>query len=72
MQVLLQTRRLTWRILVEELLNVQVKVSEQRPRHFGTWREGRRDDLVCNFVWGVTAEKAPTGVLGCACVRAHV
>jgi hypothetical protein len=74
MQVLLQGRRLTIAkslpftpILVEELLNFQVKVTESANETFGTWREGRHDDLVLAIACAAwAAERAPMGVLGCA------
>jgi hypothetical protein len=74
LQVLLQRRRLTVAkslpftpILVEELLNFQVKVTESANETFGAWREGRHDDLVLAIAcsaWAV--EHALLGVLGCA------
>ena len=72
MQVLLQGRRLTVAkslafapILVEELLNFQVKITESANETFGTWREGRHDDLVLAIACAAwVAENAPVGRLG--------
>jgi hypothetical protein len=72
MQVLLQGRRLTVAnslpftpILVEELLNFQVKVTDAANETFGTWREERHDDLVLAIACAAwAAENAPTGRLG--------
>jgi hypothetical protein len=54
--VFLQGRRLTVAkslafapILVEELLNCQVKITESANETFGTWHEGRHDDLALAF-----------------------
>jgi hypothetical protein len=74
MQVLLHGRRLTVAkslpftpILVEELLNFQVKITEAANETFGTWREGRHDDLVLAIACAAwAAEHVPMGVLGCA------
>jgi hypothetical protein len=74
LQVLLQGRRLTVSkslpftpILVEELLNFRVKVTESANETFGTWREGRHDDLVLAIACAAwTAEHAPMGMLGLA------
>jgi hypothetical protein len=53
-------------ILVEELLNFQVKVTEAANETFGTWRAGRHDDLVLAIAFAAwAAENAPMGVLGC-------
>jgi hypothetical protein len=67
MQVLLQGRRLTVAkslafapILVEELLNFQVKITESANETFGTWREG---GTMISCAAGV-AENAPVGRLG--------
>ena len=72
MQVLLQGRRLTVAkslafapILVEELRNFQVKITESANETFGSWREGNHDDLVLAIACAAwTAEHAPLGKLG--------
>jgi hypothetical protein len=74
MQVLLQGRRLTVAkslpfapILVEELLDFQVKLTEAANETFGTWREGRHDDLVLAIACAAwVAENVPIGALGYA------
>ena len=53
MQVLLQSNRLKVAeglpdasVLVQELLNFQVKITTSANDIYGTWREGQHDDLV--------------------------
>ena len=68
----LQGRRLTVAkslafapIRVEELQNCQVKITESAIETFGTWREGRHDDLVLAIACAAwVAEHWPVGRLG--------
>jgi hypothetical protein len=69
MQVLLQGRRLTVAkslafapVLVEELRNFQVKITESANETFGAWRDGQHDDLVLAIACAAwVAENAPHG-----------
>lgn len=72
MQVLLQARRLTVAkslafapVLVEELRNFQVKITESAHETFGAWREGSHDDLVLAIACAAwMGENTPVGRLG--------
>lgn len=52
-QVLLQSRKLAWprtdptcQVLMKELSNFQIKITDKANETFGCWREGTHDDLV--------------------------
>jgi hypothetical protein len=72
MQVLLQGRRLTVAkslafapVLVEELRNFQVKITESANETFGAWRDGQHDDLVLAIACAAwAAEHVPQGKIG--------
>jgi hypothetical protein len=57
----------------EEQLNFQVKVTKAANETFGTWREGRNDDLVLVIActaWA--AEHAPMGVPGVGVSKSRI